>query len=65
MATMTGVPPTRSELDVWWLTYEQAVEDGVDIRRWLKDHPYPTSSPKRAAEIRRLILTAVSKRLAS
>ena len=22
--TMTGVQPTRRELDVWWLTYEEA-----------------------------------------
>ena len=59
MATLTGVPPTRTELDAWWLAYEQAAEDGIDIRGWLDGHPYPTSSPEHAARVRRMILKQV------
>jgi len=58
MPMMTGVQPTRHELDVWWLTYEQAREAGADIARWLDEHPYPTSSPQHAAGIRGRILAA-------
>jgi hypothetical protein len=55
---MTGAQPTRRELDVWWLTYEEARDAGADIRGWLDGHPYPTSSPEHAASIRLMILKA-------
>ena len=61
MTMMTGAQPTRRELDVWWLTYEEARDAGADIRQWLDKHPYPTSSPAHAAAVRQKILLAAGE----
>jgi hypothetical protein len=59
---MTGVPPTRRELDSWWLRYEEAAAEHADMRAWLDANPYPTSNREHAADIRRRILEHAGQR---
>lgn len=47
----------RREQDAWWADYRDALWSGVDMHKWLAEHPFP-ASPETAERVRSILTAA-------